>query len=177
MLTVLLYALQRLHYFLDTIVRMEVMDLDNPPLFPAFSDDSDLASREGSSAMLGFGQAEVAAEHGPVIHGSGGFTLDELLRRRVLLLQECRDLRIRMIQEKFQLPVDMQEELAAHGRAMYPRGDGGAKHGSTSGSLHARCPHCWAVARLRRPARAAPRRAATPSQAAGSPAGDGLRAT
>ena len=102
-----------LHYFLDTIVLLEVMDLDTP-LFPAFSDDSDqtdLASREGSSAMLGFGQAEVATEHGPVIHGSRGFTLDDLMRRRMLLLQECRDLRFRMLQEKFQLPVDMQEEL------------------------------------------------------------------
>ena len=111
MLTVLHYALQRLHYFQDTIVPMEVMDLDNPLFQESFSDESDQAPRQGGSAMLGFGQAELAAEHGPVIHGSRGFTLDDLMRRRMLLLQECRDLRFRMLQEKFQLPVDMQEEL------------------------------------------------------------------
>ena len=114
MLTVLLYAVS-LHYFLDTIVPMEDMD----PLFPEFSDESDQAPRKGGSAMLGFGQAELAAEHGPVIHGSSGFTLDDLMRRRMLLLQECRDLRFRMLQEKFQLPVDMQEELVVAKKRLF----------------------------------------------------------
>ena len=84
-------------------------------LFPDHSDD-------GHCTMSGFEQAEV--EHGTV---ATAFTnsmmtvpspsppeelrLRDLMEQRAQLLQGCRDLRIRMIREKFQLPEDMHEEL------------------------------------------------------------------
>ena len=105
----------------DTIVPMDgAYQLDNQQA-ALFSDLSyHVESDEGDSTMLGSEQAEVATAATaftnsmmtvPSPSPPEELRLRDLMKQRAQLLQGCRDLRIRMIRENFQLPEDMHEEL------------------------------------------------------------------